>query len=76
MKTITFTEFRKNASGLFNEVEHGETLTIVRHGKAIAEISPPSMNDLRVPSWKKSALKLTVKGKSLSSIIIDDREAS
>ena len=76
MKTITFTEFRKNASGLFNEVERGETLVIIRHGKAIAEISPPSINDLRIPSWKKSGLKLKVSGKSLSKIIIDDREIS
>ncbi|MCK5146698.1 type II toxin-antitoxin system Phd/YefM family antitoxin [bacterium] len=76
MKTITFTEFRKNASGLFNEVEHGETLMIIRHGKTIAKISPPSMNDFRTPSWKRSALKLTLKGKSLSNIIIDDREVS
>ena len=76
MKTITFTEFRKNASVLFNEVEQGETLTIIRHGKIIAEISPPSINDFRKPAWKKPAPKLTLKGKSLSNIIIDDREAS
>lgn len=75
MKTITFTEFRKKASGLFNEVERGETLMIMRHGKVIAEISPPK-NAFKNPSWKKPALKLTLKGKNLSSIIIDDREAS
>ncbi len=30
MKTVTFTEFRKNASELFSDVEHGEVLVIVR----------------------------------------------
>ena len=74
MKTITFTEFRKHASGLFNEVEHGETLIIMRHGKAIAEISPP-VNELKTPAWKQSGIKLKVKGKSLSKIILEERES-
>ena len=75
MKTVTFTEFRKNASGLFNEVEHGETLIVMRHGKPIAEISPPPLDERRIPSWKQSGLKLKAKGKSLSRIIIDERKA-
>jgi len=74
MKTITFTEFRKHASGLFNEVEHGETLIIMRHGKAIAEISPPFINESKTPVWKQSGLKLRAKGKSLSKIILEERE--
>ena len=33
MKTVTFTEFRKNASGLFSDVEHGEVLESVQVGE-------------------------------------------
>jgi len=40
LKTVTFTEFRKNASSLFSDVEKGETLLVLRHGKPIAEIFP------------------------------------
>ena len=32
MKTVTFTEFRKHASGLFSDVEGGENLLVLRHG--------------------------------------------
>ncbi len=40
MKTISFTEFRNHASDMMTEVEHGETLLVVRHGRPIAEVSP------------------------------------
>ena len=73
MKTITFTEFRKNASSFFSAVEGGETITVLRHGKPIAEISPPSKPG-GVPSWKKPGLRLSVKGMELSSAILEERE--
>jgi len=40
MKTISFTDFRKKASSFITEVEHGETLVILRQGKPVAEIIP------------------------------------
>lgn len=73
MKTITFTEFRKNASSIFSAVENGEIIVILRHGKPIAEISPPSKSD-SLPSWKKPGLRLSVKGTELSSAILEERE--
>ena len=42
MKTITFTDFRKKASGFITEVEHGATLILLRRGKPVAEIIPYS----------------------------------
>lgn len=73
MKTVSFTEFRKNASTLFSDVENGEKLLIVRHGKAIAEINPVS-NESKTPSWKKQGLRLSIKGAELASAIIEERE--
>jgi antitoxin (DNA-binding transcriptional repressor) of toxin-antitoxin stability system len=49
MKTVSFTEFRKHASNLFSDVENGENILIMRHGKAIAEIKPVS-SELKNPS--------------------------
>ncbi|PID74902.1 MAG: type II toxin-antitoxin system prevent-host-death family antitoxin [Desulfobacterales bacterium] len=72
MKTVTFTEFRKNASGLLSAVEQGEVFTIIRHGKPIAEISPAS-EQKALPAWKKPALRLTVKGQGLSAAILAER---
>ncbi|MFP4453642.1 MAG: type II toxin-antitoxin system Phd/YefM family antitoxin, partial [Desulfobacterales bacterium] len=40
MRTVTFTDFRKRASGFITEVEHGETLILLRRGKPVAEITP------------------------------------
>lgn len=73
MKTVTFTEFRKHASELFSEVEGGEAILVLRHGKPVAEISPASTERNAKPSWKKPGLRLTVKGASLSSAILEER---
>ena len=35
MMTVSFTEFRKNASAIFSSVENGETVHVLRHGKEI-----------------------------------------
>ena len=73
MKTVSFTEFRKHASNLFSDVENGEKLLIMRHGKAIAEITPIS-KESKSPSWKKPGVRLSIKGSLLSSAIIEERE--
>lgn len=73
MRTITFTEFRKNASELFTNVEQGEVFVIIRHGKPIAEVSPVSITK-NSPAWKQPALRLSSKGAELSSAIIEERD--
>jgi len=73
MKTVSFTEFRKHASDLFSDVENGEKILIMRHGKAIAEINPVA-SELKNPSWKKQGLRLSIKGAELSAAIIAERE--
>lgn len=74
MRTITFTDFRKKASGFITEVEHGETLILLRHGKPVAEIAPFSDETLRKPSWKKPGIRLEIKGCDLSSAILEERD--
>ena len=75
MKTLTFTDFRKNASGFITEVEHGETLVLLRRGKPVAEVIPFSDEALQKPSWKKPVIRLQIKGSDLSSAILQEREA-
>lgn len=76
MKTISFTDFRKKASGFIAEVEHGETLILLRRGKPVAEVIPFSDKVPRTPSWKRPGICLKLKGSDLSSAILDDREAT
>ena len=73
MKTVTFTEFRQNASSLFSDVEGGEIIVVLRHGRPIAEISPVSDKN-GLPSWKKPGLRLSIKGSELSASILEERE--
>ena len=73
MKTVTFTEFRRHASSLLSDVEKGETILVVRHGRPIAEVRPVSSALETGPSWKKPCPRLEVKGVSLSAAILEER---
>lgn len=72
MKTIAFTDFRKKASGFINDVEHGETIVLIRHGKPVAEVIPFS-NKSGTASWKQPGIRLQIPGADLSSVIIAER---
>jgi antitoxin (DNA-binding transcriptional repressor) of toxin-antitoxin stability system len=74
MKTISFTDFRKKASSFITEVEHGETLVLLRQGKPVAEIIPFTDNSMQTPSWKRRGTRLQIKGSDLSSAILEERE--
>lgn len=75
MKTVTFTEFRKNASDVLDLVEEGETVRILRHGKAIAKIVPAQSREAK-PAWKRRGLRLIAKGASLSRAVLEERRSS
>ncbi len=76
MKTVTFTDFRKKASDFITEVEHGETIILLRRGKPVAEVIPYSDRPQRKPSWKQPGIRLKIKGSDLSSAILEEREAA
>ncbi len=74
MKSVAFTDFRKKASDLITEVEHGETIILLRHGKPVAEVVPFSDKAQRSPAWKLSRIRLRIQGNDLSSAILEERE--
>ncbi len=76
MKSVLFTDFRKKASGLITEVEHGETLILLRRGKPVAEVVPFSDKAQRTPAWKLSGIRLRMQGSDLSSAILEERETT
>jgi len=75
MKTVTFTEFRKNASAVLDRVEGGESICVLRHGKTIAKIVP-AKRDPREPAWKRPGLRLAVAGASLSRAVLEERRST
>ncbi len=76
MTTLTFTDFRKRASGVLSDVEKGEAFVIVRHGRPIAELSPVSGRAQHEPMWRRPGLRLATSGVSLSRAILEERERS
>jgi len=76
MKTVAFTDFRKNASSFIAEVEHGETIVLLRRGKPVAEVSPFTGALAVLPAWKKTRAPLRLPGGDLSSAILAERESA
>jgi len=74
MKSVAFTDFRKKASDFITEVEHGETIILLRRGKPVAEVVPFSDKAQRSPAWKQPAIRLRIQGSDLSSAILEERE--
>lgn len=75
MKTVSFTDFRKKASRFITEVEHGETIVLLRCGRPVAEVIPFSDKNQKTPSWKKPGICLQIPGSDLASAIIEERES-
>ncbi len=75
MKTVTFTDFRKNASEVLDLVEKGETIRVLRHGKAIAKIVPAEAREA-TPAWRRPGLRLVASGASLSKAVLDERRTA
>lgn len=71
MKTVSFTDFRNNASSFLDLVEKGEEVQIQRHGKVIARLVPAVSQE--EPAWRKPGLKLVTKAPSLSKAVLEDR---
>jgi prevent-host-death family protein len=76
MKSVAFTDFRKMASDLITEVEHGETIILHRHGKPVAEVVPFSDKAQRSPAWKERGVRLRIQGSDLSSAILEERDTA
>lgn len=75
MQTASSTEFRNHIAQYLSYVEEGEMVVIMRHGKAIAKLSPVSPTD-KIESWQQPPLRLKIKGASISKAILDERDES
>jgi prevent-host-death family protein len=73
MISAAFTEFRKKTASFLDKVENGETVVITRHGRPIAEVVPPS-EAVSDRSWKRPAIRMALKGISLSRELVEERE--
>jgi prevent-host-death family protein len=72
MISTAFTDFRKKTASFLDKVENGETVVITRHGRPIAEVVPPSSVVFQ-RSWKRPALRMKLKGVSISKEVLEER---
>lgn len=79
MQTLALSEFRAHVSAMLDLVEKGETVRILRHGKPVAELVPPTSiltEPIKPPHWKRPITPLNLvrpDGKSGSDLIVEDR---
>lgn len=72
MRQAAFTDLRNNAKLYFDYVESGESVRVLRNGKAIADIVPIAPE---LPSWRRrKAQPMVIDGVSLAALILQDRE--
>ena len=78
MQTVALSEFRAHASAMIDLVEKGETVRILRHGKAVAELVPCKADKpAKVPHWKLPIEPLSHQrrdGKTISQLVIEERD--
>ncbi len=74
MLEINVKEARSSLSTILDRVEKGEEIIITRRGKRVARISNIVKNPMPLQSLKKFRSKISIKGKSLSQTVIDQRE--
>ena len=75
MHIIPLSEFRAHASAMIDLVAQGQTVRILRHGKPVAELVPPRVEEsISQPSWKKPFQPVVLPpGASLSQAVLDER---
>ena len=73
MKTATVGKIQKNFAGVIKDIKSGEEIIVTKRGEPVARIIGLGPKDnIDWPDFFKDAI--AVKGKTLSRIIVEDRE--
>ncbi len=73
MLTIPLSEFRQHSRQYIDAVEEGESITLIRHSRPVAQVIPIQNPSDRIPAWKKPGIHMD-KSFSLSDQILKERE--
>lgn len=73
MKTISVGAVQKNFAGVLRQLEAGEEIIVTKRGRPVARITPPdAAREINWPDFSKECV--TIKGKPLSDVVIEDRK--
>ena len=71
---INIKEARNRLSSLLDRVEEGAEVILLRRGKEVARLVPPSGKGRRLPSLRDFRLSIKLQGSPLSETVIQDRQ--
>jgi len=71
---INVKEARNKLSSLLDRVEEGAEVILLRRGKEVARLVPPSGKGRRLPSLRDFRLSIKLQGSPLSETVIQDRQ--
>lgn len=71
---VNVKEARSKISALLDKVQQGEEVIILRRGKRIARLVPITPSAKRLPDLTAFRSSMSVKGKSLSQTVVQERE--
>lgn len=72
MREVPATEAKARLASLLSDVERGETITVTRHGKAIARLVPATMDDAEQRREAVAALRRWRKTLPKSDFSVDE----
>lgn len=78
MHILPLSDFRANASAMLDLVERGETVRIMRHGKAVADLVPVRSEPGQAPSYQQpfEPVMALPSGYSAVAGLVDERNRS
>lgn len=71
---VNVKEARSKISALLDKVQQGEEVIILRRGKRIARLVPITSSAKKLPDLTAFRSSMSVKGKSLSQTVVQERE--
>ena len=71
---VNVKEARSKISSLLDKTQKGEEVVILRRGKKVARLVPVDNTDKRFPDLRTFRKSISLKGKSLSKTVIQQRD--
>ena len=71
---VNVKEARSKISSLLDKTQKGEEVVILRRGKRVARLVPVDNTDKRFPDLRTFRKSISLKGKSLSRTVIQQRD--
>ncbi len=73
MKTVSVAEARRKLKALLDEVSSGHQVSVVRRGREVARLMPPTRRRRRLPALGSFRASIRVTGEPMSRAVVRGR---